>query len=271
MAEYAKKKNDELQALCKERGLAHTGKKADLVKRLEDSDAKGTDAPAVPAPAAAAEDEIDWDDEPALETAKAASSAPNAVAITAGGLGQASNPQDIPNQLVGEDVTNPEPGPAPAAPAEEGRETATEAAAKKHKTTEDFTLGLQDRTLDEEIAKRKKRAEKFGLDPAQDEQLKLLERAKRFGTTNVPGFLNQALPERAEREKKREREGGQDGVRKRSRGRPDMGRRQDSDRKDRPAGGAVKASGNGTWMSEKDKEAAEKRKARFAGASASAE
>ena len=31
MADYAKKKNDELAALCKERGLAHTGKKADLV------------------------------------------------------------------------------------------------------------------------------------------------------------------------------------------------------------------------------------------------
>lgn len=263
-ADYAKKKNDELQALCKERGLAHTGKKADLVKRLEDHDAKDSAAPAPAAPAAA-EDEIDWDDEPATETAKAATSAPNAAAIAAGGLGQASNPQDVPNQQVGEDVTNPEPGPAPAAPADEGKETATEAAAEERKTPEDFTLGLQDRTLDEEIAKRKKRAEKFGLDPAQDEQLKLLERAKRFGTTNVPGLLNQALPERAEREKKRGREGGQDGVRKRSRGRPGMGRRQDSGRREKPAGAA---KGNGDWMSEKDKEAAEKRKARFAGGSA---
>jgi SAP domain-containing ribonucleoprotein len=76
MSEYAKKKNDELAALCKERGLPHTGKKADLVKRLEEHDATNTStaptpatAPA-PAPVAAVEDEIDWDDEPAAETAK---------------------------------------------------------------------------------------------------------------------------------------------------------------------------------------------------------
>ncbi|KAI6877243.1 hypothetical protein KC318_g15878, partial [Hortaea werneckii] len=66
--DYAKKKDDELISLCKERGLQHTGKKSDFVKRLEEYDAaqKGEPLPAVPASKAAGlEDDIDWDDEPA--------------------------------------------------------------------------------------------------------------------------------------------------------------------------------------------------------------
>lgn len=94
MADYAKKKNDELAALCKERSLPHTGKKADLVKRLEDYDAKGASASAsAPAKPAANEDEIDWDDE-----AKAATTEPAAAAIAAGGVGEVANPLAVPNQ-----------------------------------------------------------------------------------------------------------------------------------------------------------------------------
>lgn len=167
----------------------------------------------------------------------------------------------MPNQQVGEDPTKPDDttGAAPAAPKTDDAPQGTEAAAEPRKTPEDFTLGLQERTLDEEIAKRKKRAEKFGLDPSTDETLKQLERAKRFGTTNVPGLLNQALPQRAEREKKRAAEGVQDGgVRKRSRARPGPGSRQNSEQKQKP-------SANGKFqLSEADKAAAEKRKARFA-------
>jgi SAP domain-containing ribonucleoprotein len=266
MAEYGKKKNDELQALCKERGLPHNGKKADLVKRLEDHDAQGT-----PAKPAVAEDEIDWDEEPAIETAKAATSEPNATAIAAGGLGQPQNPQAVPNQLVGEDPTKPDNtvGAAPAAPKTDDAPQGTEAAAEPRKTPEDFTLGLQERTLDEEIAKRKKRAEKFGLDPSTDETLKQLERAKRFGTTVMPGLLNQALPQRAEKEKKRASESTQDGgIRKRSRQRPGPGSRQGSERKEKPAANGNGKTGSGGWMTEADKQAAEKRKARFAAHSA---
>lgn len=266
MAEYAKKKNDELQTLCKERGLPHNGKKADLVKRLEDHDASSkTDvAPSQPAAAAAVEDEIDWDEEPATETAKAATSEPSATAIAAGGIGQPPNPQAVPNQQVGEDPTQPDTsvGAAPAAPKTDDAPQGTEAAGEARKTPEDYSLGLQERTLDDEIAKRKKRAEKFGLDPSQDETLKQLERAKRFGTTNVPGLLNQALPERKEREKKRAADApAQDGgIRKRSRVRPGAGKRQGSERKEKPAANG----GTGGWMTEADKLAAEKRKARFA-------
>lgn len=262
MAEYAKKKNDELQALCKERGLPHNGKKADLVKRLEDHDAQGTTAPEAAKPAPA-EDEIDWDEEPATETAKAATTEPNATAIAAGGIGQVANPQAVPNQQVGEDPSKPDEavGAAPAAPKTDDAAQGTEAAGEPRKTPEDFTLGLQERTLDEEIAKRKKRAEKFGIDPSSDETLKQLERAKRFGTTNVPGLLNQALPQRAEKKEKRAAEGVQDGgVRKRSRVRPGPGSRQGSERKEKPAANGK----SGGWMTEADKQAAEKRKARFA-------
>ena len=65
MADYAKKKNDELATFCKERWLPHTGKMAYVVKRLEDYDATETSsAPAAVKPVA--EDEIDWDDEPSM-------------------------------------------------------------------------------------------------------------------------------------------------------------------------------------------------------------
>lgn len=50
MVDYAKKKNDELKGLCKERGLRRSSKKADLVKRLEDYDAEQSTI--TPAPAA---------------------------------------------------------------------------------------------------------------------------------------------------------------------------------------------------------------------------
>ena len=74
MADYAKMKNAELEALLKERNLPHTGKKADLVKRLQDADAASSE------PAKKDEDEIDWDDEqpsaPAPASKPAAAPAP---------------------------------------------------------------------------------------------------------------------------------------------------------------------------------------------------
>ena len=61
--DYAKLKNAELETLLKQRGLPHTGKKADLVARLQDDDAKATVKVAVDHP----EDEIDWDDDEPLD------------------------------------------------------------------------------------------------------------------------------------------------------------------------------------------------------------
>ena len=71
MTEYSKLKNAELENLLKARGLPHTGKKADMVLRLQEDDKKQSsngDAPAVPT--APAEDEIDWDDD-GLDASKA--------------------------------------------------------------------------------------------------------------------------------------------------------------------------------------------------------
>nr|OQO05196.1 hypothetical protein B0A51_18306 [Rachicladosporium sp. CCFEE 5018] len=265
MADYAKKKNDELATLCKERGLPHTGKKADLVKRLEDHDAKDTTT-AKPAATsttssttlAAAEEEIDWDDEPAAaDTVVPTVSHPEATGTTEGGLGAAKNPQAVPNQAVGEDVT--QPAAAPASNAEAAAASAEPAVTEPEQPAVDFSAGLETRTLDDEIAKRKRRAEKFGLDISQDETLKQLERAKRFGTNTLPGGLNSALPEKRERGEKRGREGGQEGgARKQSRGRNGEKREGGGEKKN----GAVESEPSG--LSEKDREAAERRKARFA-------
>lgn len=263
MAEYAKKKNDELMALCKERGLPHSGKKADLVKRLEDHDASG----AGPAPApikSVADDEIDWDDEPAMDAAKSATTQPAADAIAAGGVGvEVPNPQAVPNQIVAEDPaqTNDLSVAAVGAPSD----IQPEAGKVEEK---DFSQGLVDRTIDEEIEKRKARARKFGM-PEDSDDIKALERAKRFGGADLPGLLNKALPTG---ERKRGRDDGErdGGVRKRSRGPQRGGRfgrgpRREKERTPVATGG----SGGGNypaWMTREDREKADARKAKFAGA-----
>lgn len=95
--DYSKKKNVELEELLKGRSLPHTGKKADLVARLQDDDVKkssvtsptsakpatsvkptitaatsiaaATDTkPSTTAPATAPEDEIDWDEDDNITT-----------------------------------------------------------------------------------------------------------------------------------------------------------------------------------------------------------
>lgn len=136
----------------------------------------------------------------------------------------------------------------------------------------DFSTGLAARTIDEEIEKRKARARKFGL-PEDSDEIKALERAKRFGNTEIPGLLNKALPN--ERERKRGREGagdGSGGVRKHRGGRPGMGGRRGSGRREKertPVGAGGGGGGGGGlpgWMSKEDREAVERRKAKFAGA-----
>lgn len=248
MADYAKKKNDELAALCKERNLPHTGKKADLVKRLEEFDAKGGaaagDAPAKPA---AGEDEIDWDDD-----AKAATSKPAAAAIAAGGVGEVANPLAVPNQEAAidpsktDDLTVVAPAEQPAAQEEAESEST-----------------MEHRSLAAEIEKRKARARKFGM-PENSEEIKALERALRFGATDLPGLLNKALPAKSERaEKKRGRASvePEGGVRKASRARKGGDRPKPVNGK---AETAKPSQGGAAWMNDKDREAAERRKAKFA-------
>jgi SAP domain-containing ribonucleoprotein len=265
MADYAKKKNDELAALCKERGLPHTGKKAELVKRLEDYDAsQPSTAPAAVKPVA--EDEIDWDDEPAMEAARSATTQPAADAIAAGGIGvEVPNPQAIPNQVVAEDPAQSNDLSVAAVGEPSEIKPAGEEAEKPEE--KDFSQGLVDRTIDEEIEKRKARARKFGM-PEDTDDIKALERAKRFGTADLPGLLNKALPS----ERKRGRDGGDGdgGIRKRSRGpqrggRHGRGPRREKERTPVATGG----SGGGSypsWMTSEDRAKAEARKAKFGSA-----
>ncbi|KAF7197074.1 hypothetical protein HII31_01499 [Pseudocercospora fuligena] len=265
MADYAKKKNDELAALCKERGLAHTGKKADLVKRLEGYDAKQTattTAPAAAAKPAANEDEIDWDDEPATEAAKAATTEPAANAIAAGGQGEVSNPQAVPNQEAAIDPAQTDDLKVAAAPAD----AATTEAEKEAKKAENakYSANLAERTLQEEIEKRKARARRFGM-PEDSDEIKALERKLRFGDTDLPGDLNRAL-----QEKKREKRGraaaveaDDGGIRKRSRGRPGPTKKGSVEK---PKSEKKANGGFPDWMSEADRQKAEARKAKFAAA-----
>lgn len=279
MADYSKMKNAELESLLKERGLPHTGKKAELVKRLQEADQAGSKA----------EDEIDWDDEPATATAQNATSQPAAAALQAGGVGQPPNPQAVPNQVADVDPaktndltveTAPEPVPTTTATAgatttQATTEVSTEQAAapeKVEKPAVDFSSGMKTLTIDQEIEKRKARAIKFGMDISKDEVLKNLERQKKFGGGDaLPGKLNEALPEKRERKRGREVE---DGGNQQKRGRPGMAGRRGSgrpqgDRSSTPRGGQANGStpkpAPSSGLSEADKAKAEARKARFAG------
>lgn len=276
MPDYAKMKNADLEALLKERGLPHAGKKADMVDRLQKDDEKV--AAAAASKPANAEDEIDWDDE-GDEVAAAPAAQDDAITneetiAKAGGQGQPPDPQAVPNQVADIDpATTDDLSVQPPAEAEvEG--TAGAATEEKKEPAPDYSIGLAASSLDEEIEKRKKRALKFGMKIEDDEGLKKLERAKKFGEVGPPKGLDEALPERA---RKRGREDGEDaGGNKRRGGGRDNGRggrggRGGRDRREnRPRDGRDarrdegKASSGSSWMSEKDRAAAEARKAKWA-------
>jgi len=268
MADYSKMKNAELEKLLKERGLPHTGKKAELVQRLQENDANG----AKPAESKV-EDEIDWDDEPVAADAKKATNEPAAAAIEAGGTGQAANPQAVPNQVADVDPAQTNDLKVEAVPATDATTTSEAAPVEEAaKPPVDFTSGLKMATIDEEIAKRKARAKKFGIEESSDDALKALERAKRFGGAELSDRLNEALPDRKERKRGRGPEDTAGNQQKR--GRPGVGGRRGSGRpnnerastpKNAPAP-KTKPDGGVSGYSEADRQKAEARKARFAAA-----
>lgn len=287
MPEYSKLKNADLEALLKERSLPHTGKKAEMVERLQkDDETKGAK------PAVSAEDEIDWDDE-VDETAAtpATSTAPQTdAAITneetvanAGGEGRPPNPQAVPNQIADIDpATTDDLSVQPPAEGEVGESAEPKVEAPKEPAP-DYSIGLAATNLDEEIEKRKKRALKFGTKIEDDEGLKKLERAKKFGEVGPPQGLDEALPER---NRKRGHEGGDEhGGSKRRGGGRDGGRggRGGRERQDNRDGrdsrdsrdnwnrdgrdnrrNENKPRDGSSWMSEKDRAAADARRAKFA-------
>jgi SAP domain-containing ribonucleoprotein len=263
MSDYGKLKNAELETLLKDRGLPHTGKKAEMVARLQEDDTQK--------PSAANEDEIDWDDETA-EAKETTSSAPAQAAPTTA--------SDAPEQST----TTAAVAAAPAADqadastevqAEESDATAQQ-PAEEHKEPVDFSVGLASTTIDEELEKRKARAKRFGL-PEDDETTKALERAKKFGESGGPKGLNEALPERID---KRRRDGRDDGGRRDFKRRGGRGGRRfdgrgggggggggDRDRRVQGPTASSNGSGNSSWMGEKDRLAAQERKKKWATAS----
>ncbi|KAI4164327.1 MAG: hypothetical protein LQ342_001973 [Letrouitia transgressa] len=295
--DYSKKKNAELEELLKARSLPHTGKKAELIARLQQSDKEAAAAPASK-PSIPAEDEIDWeDDNLPLETA--ASIPPNsasvpaaATAIAAGGQGQVTNPAAVPNQVPtaepfeSNDIAVNPPGAStdnlPTATTKGAAADAPKASATGTKPTEagkpppeDFSAHLPSTSIEDELEKRKRRAARWGTvvssaesdtaKVASEDAIKALERAKKFGTVDaskgpVKG-LDEALPERS---RKRGR-GGDDGY-ERERGGKSR-RDNQGGRKAGPEAKAEKVDGGGKGADaaqrEKDRLAAEARKKRW--------
>lgn len=278
-ADYSKKKNAELEELLKSRSLPHNGKKAELIARLQEHDAKqsSTAKPTTATTAAGDEDQIDWDDDVPATSAPVVGSEPSATAaIAAGGQGQVANPTAVPNQAVDtdpsktDDLTVDPPAPSADTAADDDlKESGTKAEETPAQPT-DFTSGLQSSSVEDEIAKRQKRAARFGIQEDSSDALKALERAKKFGTGSeedkgaVKG-LDEALPERVKKERgvKRGREESKDA-------RPASKRRESGKRNDgRPtrqarSGSRPQTKRKGAQMNEKDKLAAEARRKRFA-------
>ncbi|KAL8831924.1 MAG: hypothetical protein Q9170_005086 [Blastenia crenularia] len=300
--DYSKKKNAELEELLKARSLPHTGKKAELIARLQQSDRDTAAASTTQSTSTIpAEDEIDWDDDAVASEipttnvsgldvpAKSATTPAAATAIAAGGKGQAANPTAVPNQIPtdepfkSDDITVKAPGEAVNELSTVSETKQASDTTEPAKPPTDYTANIPVTSLEEEIEKRKKRAARFGIvtdgaekdsaKAAADDAVKALERAKKFGTADftkpaVKG-LDEALPER----KKRGRVGEDDGGRgnKRSRG----GRRSGTaDRRSRSKsklrdGKAATSNGNTksadakAAQKEKDRLAAEERKKRF--------
>ncbi|KAL8820324.1 MAG: hypothetical protein Q9223_001432 [Gallowayella weberi] len=298
-ADYSKKKNAELEELLKSRSLPHTGKKAELVARLQQSD---KDAAAVKPPPSSKpstsktdippEDEIDWDDDaiaPEIPTtntsntdipAKSASTPAAAVAIAAGGQGQSANPAAVPNQIPTSEPFNPsditvkapsDPVPKGAKPTETTAGKEEEKAPAANPPT-DYTAHIPLTTTSAELEKRRKRAERFALPSTDAESIKKLERAQKFGgggagtDADKPGTikgLDEALPDR----RKRGRRGGDDeGTArggKRARG---GGRSRSRGNEVKKVDGKAKGDSDAAKAAQRkrDLEKAEERKKRFA-------
>ncbi|KAL4926013.1 uncharacterized protein BDV17DRAFT_164027 [Aspergillus undulatus] len=284
--DYAKKTNAELIEILKSRNLPHTGKKAELVARLQEDDSA---KPAATAPAAEnAEDVIDWEDEDVPTTATAPAAAkPAETAPASAPAADATPAQEAPKaeEAETEDVVA-----GAGAQEDTGAEATTGATEEAQQPAEEkpapnFSIGLSVTDLEEELKKRKARAEKFGVtedsQAAIDEATKKLERAKRFGTAGEEetkaqsvGRLDQALPEKS---RKRGRggdneQGGRGGKRRnfggrnnRNRGHHGGIRGQGQGQKQNAENQQKKNTNNASnGFSQKDKEAMEARKKRFA-------
>lgn len=311
MVDYTKLKNAELESKLKELGLPHTGKKADLVKRLEDHDAQSGGTKTT-TKVSDKEDEIDWDDEP---TSKEATKKPNDApgkndpsnaAQTNAGTGRATNPQAVPNQSKAIDPSTTRDLNASKSSSASTKPSATEStssdAKKETASASAFSSGLAPATADEELAKRKARAAKFGTvlpdvktatsqatstvvasagaDADDAEKHKARERAAKFGTVlpdasantakqstgadKIVHGLNVSLDDLATKKGKRGRDAktGGEKVDKVSA----ASNKEQAPKRQKVENGPAKPSAAGAGISEADRLKAEARRAKFGGA-----
>ena len=297
--DYSKKTNADLVEILKSRSLPHTGKKADLVARLQEDDSKNAGTTAAPVPAAkadVADDVIDWEDDEPTEGAAAApkaSTEAGATTIEAGGKGQAPNPAAVPNQKLDEnpaatsdlkvEATGAETGPAgsQAAPAEGagggGGGDRDEQTAEKSDAA--YAKGLPITEMEEELKKRKARAEKFGITEESQAAIadaeKQLDRAKRFGSgVEAPDVgvkrLDEALPQEKSRKRgQHDNDASGRGGKRRHFGGRNRSRQQGGNRNRRDGGNnssSGRSNGQQTVVTEQDRAAMEARAKRFAAA-----
>ncbi|RDW79002.1 SAP domain-containing protein [Aspergillus mulundensis] len=286
--DYAKKTNAELIEILKSRDLPHTGKKAEMVARLQEDDSSKPAAPAQEN----ADDVIDWEDDE-VPAADASTKPADTETETATAPAPPAPAEEDIKAKAEESKTGAE---AQAEPAQETAETGTvvpsgaeEQAAQQpaeEKPAPNFSIGLSVTDLEEELKKRKARAEKFGItedsQAAIDDAEKKLERAKRFGTAGeeAPSAesvsrLDQALPEKSRKRGRGENDqGGRGGKRRnqngrnnnqRQRGRGNRGQGQGQGQKQGQAQKPAAATSTSNGWSDKDKAAMEARKKRFAG------
>lgn len=167
---------------------------------------------------------------------------------------------------------------------EQTQDAAAENDAAAKPEEKKYALNLEASDIDAEMARRKQRAERFKTVASANadaeatetattdtDALKALERAKRFGEGgNAIGLLDQALPSERQRGPRNKRGGG---AADEDSALGDSGLKKNFNRKgrfnNRKGGGPGKPSGiakpsSSAYASEKDKQAAEKRKQRFA-------
>lgn len=171
MTDYSKLKVTDLKDLLSARSLPVSGKKEELIARLTESDAANPSADDL-GDLAPPEEEYDWDT-PATKTYstlgeshlnKSAAKSETKPAVAPAPVPSAAPKQRVeaPKPAATTTATSP-PAPGPTdAPAVSAADTAATDAA-----------------LAEELEKRRRRAERFGIPLA--ESAKALERAKRFG------------------------------------------------------------------------------------------
>lgn len=293
MSDYAKLKVAELQAQLKERSLPHTGKKDELIARLQENDASKNAT--VSAPAAAQEDEIDWDDDataqpaPITETATdpattsatekvaeplinetATNGAVDAAAESTTGESYLQNSKTSSTETNITDKSTPESAPAVQEPPTTEAKP-EEPAAPPPPTEQEISAELEKRLA--RIDKYVNKSDPADVARAEEEKAKLLRLAKFKDTStesasdihNPKGMLDSVLPEKRERKRGRgEQDGERGGKRRRGGGGGGGGGERRNGGGEQRNGGGGRGGDRGNWMSDKDREAAKRRAERFA-------